>query len=127
MKKIAICFVLAASLYACSNNTENTANKSEAKVKTTDVTNDPAFTAGLELVRKSDCFTCHKIDEASTGPAYRLIANKYTAADSTIKMLASKIIKGGTGNWGTIPMTAHPDLSEADVTAMVKYVLMLKK
>ena len=42
-------------------------------------------------------------------------------------MLAGKIIKGGSGNWGAIPMTPHPQLKQEDVEAMVKYIFLLKK
>jgi cytochrome c len=40
--------------------------------------------------------------------------------------LAATIIKGGSGVWGTVPMTAHPTLSEEDARQMVKYILLLK-
>jgi cytochrome c len=67
------------------------------------------------------------VNEASTGPAYNLVAQKYAgAADTTITRLAKKIINGGTGNWGTIPMAPHPNISQADAEQMVKYVLLLK-
>jgi cytochrome c len=44
-----------------------------------------------------------------------------------IKMLAEKIIKGGQGNWGEIPMAGHPNVSEEDASAMVEYILSMKK
>jgi cytochrome c len=60
------------------------------------------------------------------GPSYKDVAKKYASTPANIKMLAGKIIKGGTGVWGAIPMTAHSTLSQADAEAMVKYVLSLK-
>jgi cytochrome c len=84
---------------------------------------------GLELIGASDCTTCHKIhvadvEGASTGPAYEQVAAKYSpAADTTIDRLVKKIIAGGSGVWGTIPMTGHPNLPAADVREMVQYVM----
>jgi len=66
------------------------------------------------------------VDEKLTGPPYRDVANKYENTDANVKMLAEKIIKGGTGNWGTVPMTPHAALSEADAEQMVKYILLLR-
>jgi len=80
------------------------------------------------LVGQYQCITCHKIDEKLTGPAYRDVANKYAGADdATITKLAQKVISGGSGNWGEVPMTPHPNVSEADAKTMVKYILLLKK
>ena len=42
-------------------------------------------------------------------------------------MLAGKIINGGQGNWGEVPMSAHPQISQADAEEMVKYILTIKK
>ena len=93
-----------------------------------DVTQNPDYKKGLALVAQSDCLTCHKVNEASTGPSYADVAAKYAGAnDETIEKLANTIINGGSGNWGAVPMTAHADLSLDDAKAMVKYVLLLKK
>lgn len=82
---------------------------------------------GKELIAKSDCLTCHKVDTKLVGPAYQDVAAKYTADAATVSMLADKVIKGGQGVWGQIPMTPHPLLQKPDVELMVKYVLSLKK
>ncbi len=124
MKKMMLCAVLSAGLWACGGN-DNYASKEAAPAN--DVTSDPAFIAGRDLVAKSDCITCHKIDETATGPAYRKVAEKYPNTPENVAMLAEKVIKGGSGNWGSVPMLAHPNLSNEDATAMVKYILMLRK
>lgn len=104
------------------------ATKSSSSTAASDITQDPAYKEGLALVGKSDCATCHKIDEKVTGPSYREIAAKYAnATDAEVSQVAQKIIKGGSGNWGEIPMTAHPNVSEADAVAMVQYIRLLKK
>jgi len=89
---------------------------------------DPAYEAGLTLVAKNDCLTCHKINEAFTGPSYTQVAEKYAGADAAkISEIAQKVIKGGTGVWGSAMMTPHAALSQEDAETMVKYILLLKK
>ena len=85
------------------------------------------FSKGMTLIANSDCLTCHKLNEKVIGPAYKEVAKKYAYTPANVKMLAGKIIKGGAGNWGPIPMTAHAALSQADAESMVKYILNLKK
>jgi cytochrome c len=82
---------------------------------------------GAQLIAKSDCLTCHKEHEKLIGPAYADVAKKYAgASDAQVDTLVHKVIMGGKGNWGDIPMTPHPALDKADVKEMVKYVLSLK-
>ncbi|MGI4886980.1 MAG: c-type cytochrome [Janthinobacterium lividum] len=81
---------------------------------------------GAKLIAASDCTGCHKEHDKVVGPAYAAIAEKYKPTEANIAMLANKIITGGKGNWGEIPMTAHPGLSVADAQEMTKYVLSLK-
>ena len=79
---------------------------------------------GEALMANSDCNTCHNAQSKIIGPALVDIAKKYKESD--VDMLADKVIKGGSGNWGTVPMTAHPDLAVADAKEMVKYILSVK-
>ncbi|RZL16002.1 MAG: c-type cytochrome [Hymenobacter sp.] len=81
---------------------------------------------GAQLIAGSDCGSCHKQDEKLVGPAYVDIAKKYPATAANIAMLGNKIITGGKGNWGEIPMTPHPALALADTKEMAKYILSLK-
>lgn len=80
---------------------------------------------GLTLIQGADCLTCHKEDARLVGPSYQEVAAKYTEAD--IDMLADKIIQGGVGNWGQIPMTPHAGLSKENAKKMVEYILTLKQ
>ncbi len=129
MKKYFFTTLLLGLIAACSNNASNK-NSSDtsatAAPATNDITTNPDYQAGLKLIAANDCLTCHKVDEKVTGPAYRDVANKYDNTDANVKMLAQKVIKGGSGNWGTVPMTPHPALSETDAEQMVKYILLLK-
>jgi cytochrome c len=128
LKKYFFIITMLCLIVACSNNasSNNSSDTSAAAPATNDVTTNPDYQAGLKLIATNDCLTCHKVDEKLTGPAYRDVANKYDNTDANVKMLAQKVIKGGSGNWGTVPMTPHPALSEADAEQMVKYVLLLR-
>ena len=81
---------------------------------------------GAKLISGSDCLGCHKENEKLVGPAYVAVAEKYPDTEANIAMLAGRVIQGGKGHWGEIPMSPHPNLSETDAREMVKYVLSLK-
>ena len=85
-----------------------------------------AVVAGLKLIAASDCASCHKEREKVVGPAYVEVARKYPASEANIAMLAGKIVNGGSGHWGAVPMTPHVGLSVADAREMTKYILSLK-
>lgn len=82
---------------------------------------------GERLIAKSDCIGCHKLDKKLIGPSYLDIAKKYESNDKNVAYLSGKIIKGGSGVWGSIPMLAHASLKKNDANSMVKYILSLKK
>jgi cytochrome c len=118
-----------AFLVACGGGNTESKPAEETPITTTETTapaSSPEADRGMELIAKSDCLTCHKVAEASVGPAYEAVAAKYPDNDAVVDSLAQKIIKGGAGNWGTVPMTPHPDMPVDDAKAMVKYVLSLK-
>ena len=80
---------------------------------------------GLALIEGADCLTCHREDARLVGPSYQEVADKYTEGD--LEMLATKIIEGGKGNWGEIPMTPHAGMSRENAKKMVEYIMTLKK
>jgi len=131
LKKYYVAIALLAIMCACGgNSSEKKDDKITAATPPSvgpDLSANPDYQKGLELIAKSDCLTCHKVSEKVTGPAYRDVAAKYEATDANISLLAGKVIKGGSGVWGTIPMTPHATVSEADAKQMIKYILLLKK
>ena len=132
MKKTFV--ILAAAIaFSCNNAADKSASTTETATNTPSTTSSlpPGLTQeeydkAISLIAGSDCLTCHKIDEKVTGPSYRDVANKYEATDANIEMLAGKVIKGGTGVWGQVPMTPHDSLKLDDAKTMVKYILALK-
>jgi cytochrome c len=127
MKKAILLFlVCSGAIVAC-----NSGSSSAAKTDSVAAAPATADTKGLELIGASDCTTCHRLHKeaagASIGPSYSEVAAKYApAADTTIDRLVHKIITGGSGVWGTTPMTPHAALQPADVKTMVVYILSLK-
>ncbi len=130
MKKYLVAIALVVLVGACSSNNANdkkTDAPAVAAAPANDLSSNPDYQKGVELIAKSDCLTCHKTDSKLIGPAYKDVAAKYENTEANVDLLAGKIIKGGTGVWGQIPMTPHATLSEADAKALAKYVLLLRK
>ena len=112
---------------ACGGNKE--ASNTEEYVANESASATPAavdvIAQGEALVKASDCKTCHHPVNKIIGPAHADVAKKYDFTEANVKMLADKIIKGGVGVWGEIPMSAHVDINQADAEKMARYVLSL--
>ena len=121
MKKSILILSLAVFCFSCGGNgNENPGDSKPAAA------NDPDVEKGMLLVGKSDCVGCHRINETLVGPPYSAVAKKYENNAAHIDTLALKIQKGGSGNWGSVPMAAHDGISKEDAVLMAKYVLSLK-
>jgi len=83
------------------------------------------YSLGVALIAKMDCRSCHAVKEKILGPAFEQVALKYKGNNAAPNMLARKIITGGSGSWGDAMMPAHPTMVDADVKAIVKYILSL--
>jgi len=121
MKKTVFMIMVVAVLTSCGGG-----GKTEEKPKVVDITEDPVYQKGVEIVANSDCKTCHMIEEKNVGPAWRDVANRYADSTNAVAYLSHKIINGGSGVWGQVPMAAHPTMSQEDAEALAKYVLLLK-
>jgi cytochrome c len=82
---------------------------------------------GEKLIAKLDCVGCHKLDKKLIGPSYLEISKKYENNDKNINYLSNKIIKGGSGVWGAVPMAAHSSLKKEEAKSMATYILSLNK
>jgi cytochrome c len=82
---------------------------------------------GEVLIAYSDCYTCHKEDKRSVGPAFKDIAAKYPIQRVYIDMLAQRVVSGGSGAWGKSVMSAHPKVPLNEAKIMVSYILSLKE
>ncbi|MFC3415879.1 c-type cytochrome [Algoriphagus hitonicola] len=128
---------LAGIAFACGGGSEQSSETSETVATTPEPAqeisleekyqDDPIYIKGLEKIKASDCQSCHMVERKIVGPSYAEVAAKYETTEENIDMLAQKVINGGVGNWGEVPMPAHPGLSEEDAKDMVRYVLLLKE
>ena len=79
--------------------------------------------AQADLAKSKNCMACHAIGSKLVGPAYKDVAAKYAGQKDAEAKLAAKIIKGGAGVWGPVPMPANPQVSEAEARSLAKWVL----
>jgi cytochrome c len=127
MRKIALLFVFSLVLASCGSKTET--NKED--FGTPEASSSPetpvvdVIGQGESLVKASDCKTCHHLTNKLIGPSHTDVAKKYEFTAANVTYLAGKIIAGGSGVWGQIPMTAHSDISQVDAEKMARYVLSL--
>jgi cytochrome c len=82
----------------------------------------PAF-ADQALAASKNCMACHAADKKLVGPSYKDVAKKYAGQKDAADKLAAKIMKGGSGVWGAIPMPANPQVNEADAKKLAAWVL----
>ncbi len=78
------------------------------------------------LAKAKNCMACHATDKKLVGPAYKDVAAKYKGDAKAVDMLAAKIIKGGSGVWGPVPMPANAQVNEADAKKLATWVLSIK-
>ena len=78
------------------------------------------------LAKKHNCFACHQVDKKVVGPSYKEVAAKYASDKAAQAKLADKVKKGGVGVWGQVPMPPNAAVPDADVQALVKWILSQK-
>ena len=79
-----------------------------------------------ELAKKHNCLVCHQVDKKVVGPSYKDVAAKYANDKTAEAKLFDKVKKGGVGVWGQVPMPPNPTVPDADVKALVKWILSQK-
>lgn len=85
----------------------------------------PAF-ADQALATSKNCMACHAVDKKLVGPSYKDVAAKYKNDKTAADKLAAKVMAGGGGVWGAVPMPANPQVNEAEAKKLVAWVLSLK-
>ncbi|HNW62441.1 MAG TPA: c-type cytochrome [Piscinibacter sp.] len=78
------------------------------------------------LAKAKNCLACHATDKKVLGPSYKEVAAKYAGQKDAADKLAAKVIKGGVGVWGQIPMPANAQVNEAESKKLVAWILSLK-
>ena len=82
--------------------------------------------ADLALATAKNCMACHAVDKKLVGPSYKDVAAKYAGQKDAAEKLASKVLKGGSGVWGPVPMPANAQVSAEEAKKLVAWVLATK-
>ena len=82
--------------------------------------------AQADLAQKKNCMACHAVDKKLVGPSYKDVAAKYAGQKDAVDKLTQKVLKGGAGVWGAVPMPANPQVTEAEAKQLVQWVLSQK-
>lgn len=85
-----------------------------------------AAMANADLAKAKNCMACHAIANKVVGPAYKDVAAKYAGQKDAEDKLTQKVLKGGSGVWGAVPMPANAQVTEAEARTLVKWVLSQK-
>jgi cytochrome c len=80
-------------------------------------------TKAVALAKQSACLGCHAVDKKIVGPSFQAVAKKYANDPNANGFLKNKILKGGSGSWGVVPMPANARLSDADVSLLTRWIL----
>ena len=82
--------------------------------------------ANPDLAKAKNCMACHAVANKLVGPAFKDVAAKYSGQKDAEDKLTAKVMKGGTGVWGAVPMPANPQVTEPEARTLVKWVLSQK-
>jgi cytochrome c len=80
----------------------------------------------MELAKSKNCMACHAVGNKVVGPAYKEVAAKYAGQKDAEDKLVQKVLKGGGGVWGPVPMPPNTQVNEAEAHRLVKWILSLK-
>jgi cytochrome c len=82
--------------------------------------------ASADLAKAKNCMACHAVASKLVGPAFKDVGAKYAGQKDAENKLVAKVLKGGSGSWGAVPMPANPQVTEAEARTLVKWVLAQK-
>jgi len=82
--------------------------------------------ADLQLATAKNCMACHAVATKLVGPSYKDVAAKYAGQKDAVDKLAGKIIKGGSGVWGPVPMPANAQVNADEAKKLAAWVLTQK-
>jgi cytochrome c len=82
--------------------------------------------ANADLAKAKNCIACHSVQNKVVGPAFKDVAAKYAGQKGAEDKLVQKVLKGGSGAWGPVPMPPNTQVSEAEAHTLVKWILSLK-
>ena len=81
---------------------------------------------GSDLAKSKNCMACHAVNNKVVGPGFKDVAKKYAGQKDAEDKLVQKVMKGGSGAWGVVPMPANSQVTEAEAHTIVHWILSLK-
>ena len=78
-----------------------------------------------DLAQKNGCFACHSVKLKVLGPSFIEISNRYIDQSDINEFLINKVVEGGSGNWGSIQMIAHPNISDKEIREIIDWILKI--
>lgn len=85
-----------------------------------------AAMASPELAKSKNCMACHAVGSKVVGPSFKDVAAKYAGQKDAEDKLTQKVLKGGSGVWGSVPMPANAQVSDAEARTLVKWIMAQK-
>ncbi len=82
--------------------------------------------ADMQLATARNCMACHAVDKKLVGPSYKDVAAKYAGQPDAVEKLAVKVMKGGAGVWGPVPMPANAQVSADEAKKLIAWILTQK-
>ena len=82
--------------------------------------------ADLQLATAKNCMACHAVDKKLVGPSYKDVAAKYSGQKDATAKLEAKVLKGGSGVWGPVPMPANAQVNPDEAKKLVAWILAQK-
>ena len=76
------------------------------------------FARMLDLAKTRNCLACHGVERKVLGPSFKEVAQRYADRPGSADKLAAKVLKGGSGSWGLVPMPANTQVSEAEAAQL---------
>jgi cytochrome c len=79
-----------------------------------------------QLAFEKHCDECHSVDAPRVGPPFIAVAALHRAEGAAaIEPLAQKVIHGGAGNWGVVPMIPNERVTPEQARELVRWILSL--
>jgi cytochrome c len=82
--------------------------------------------ADMQLATAKNCMACHAVDKKLVGPSYKEVAAKYGDQKDAVEKLSVKVIKGGGGVWGPVPMPANAQVTPDEAKKLMTWILTQK-
>jgi cytochrome c len=82
--------------------------------------------ANQDLATKKTCMACHAVDKKLVGPSYKEVATKYAGQKDAVDKLSQKVLKGGSGVWGPVPMPPNAQVTDAEAKQLIQWIMTMK-